>query len=187
MITLAKPPYHGYGYRKGQWFYAFNVLAEIDQPGEWYLDRHGRRAVLLAAGAARPRARRWSPSCRRWSRMKDASHVTLRGLTLEAMREHGRRDQRRRRRTGWPAARSATAARNAVVDAGGRPTASSAATSTRWPTAAFRSAAATAGRSRRPGCYAENNHIHHYGRWKPHVPAPAIAAARRGQPRSRTT
>ncbi|NQT15387.1 MAG: hypothetical protein HQ582_21705, partial [Planctomycetes bacterium] len=38
--TIAvKPPYHHYGYRKGQWFYAFNLLAELDEPGEWYLDR----------------------------------------------------------------------------------------------------------------------------------------------------
>jgi len=34
-----EPPYHGYGYRKGQWYYAFNLLSEIDRPGEWYLDR----------------------------------------------------------------------------------------------------------------------------------------------------
>ncbi len=33
------PPYHYYGYRKGQYFYAYNVLAELDAPGEWYLDR----------------------------------------------------------------------------------------------------------------------------------------------------
>src|ERR1019366_7449357 len=26
--------------RKGQWFYAYNLLSELDQPGEWYLDRH---------------------------------------------------------------------------------------------------------------------------------------------------
>ena len=37
-ITLA-PPYHHYGYRKGQRYYAVNVLAELDSPGEWYLDR----------------------------------------------------------------------------------------------------------------------------------------------------
>lgn len=38
--TIAlKEPYHSYGYRKGQWFYAFNVLSELDSPGEWYLDR----------------------------------------------------------------------------------------------------------------------------------------------------
>jgi len=38
-IIEIEPPYHGYGYRKGQWYYAFNLLSEIDRPGEWYLDR----------------------------------------------------------------------------------------------------------------------------------------------------
>ncbi|MCS7254484.1 MAG: right-handed parallel beta-helix repeat-containing protein [Armatimonadota bacterium] len=38
-IIEVAPPYHGYGYRKGQWFYAFNILAEIDEAREWYLDR----------------------------------------------------------------------------------------------------------------------------------------------------
>jgi hypothetical protein len=37
-ITL-EPPEHHYGYRKGQWYFAFNLLSEIDQPGEWYLNR----------------------------------------------------------------------------------------------------------------------------------------------------
>ena len=38
IITLGGTA-HGYGYRKGQWYYAFNILAELDAPGEWYLDR----------------------------------------------------------------------------------------------------------------------------------------------------
>ncbi|MCX6904597.1 MAG: hypothetical protein NTW03_14170, partial [Verrucomicrobia bacterium] len=38
IITLV-PPWHTYGYRNGQWFYAYNLLPELDQPGEWYLDR----------------------------------------------------------------------------------------------------------------------------------------------------
>lgn len=38
VISLA-PPQHGYGYRKGQWYYALNALCELDAPGEWYLDR----------------------------------------------------------------------------------------------------------------------------------------------------
>lgn len=38
LITV-KPPYHHYGYRKGQWWYGFNLLSELDSPGEWYLDR----------------------------------------------------------------------------------------------------------------------------------------------------
>ena len=39
VISLAEPEKHGYGYRKGQWYYALNALSEIDAPGEWYLDR----------------------------------------------------------------------------------------------------------------------------------------------------
>lgn len=38
-ILSIVPPYHNYGYRKGQWYYAFNLLPELDSPGEWYLDR----------------------------------------------------------------------------------------------------------------------------------------------------
>ena len=37
-ITL-EPPFHTYGYRAGQPFHATNLFSEIDQPGEWYLDR----------------------------------------------------------------------------------------------------------------------------------------------------
>lgn len=42
LITV-KPPYHHYGYRKGQWYYGFNLLCELDTPGEWYLDRENGR------------------------------------------------------------------------------------------------------------------------------------------------
>lgn len=38
LITLASP-WHTYGYRDGQWFYAYNLLPELDRLGEWYLDR----------------------------------------------------------------------------------------------------------------------------------------------------
>ena len=84
-IISVKPPYHGYGYRVGQWFYAFNVLAELDQPGQWYLDRDagllyfwppsdptkGRPTVSIAKGLVN---------------MRNSSHVTLEGLTFEAAR-----------------------------------------------------------------------------------------------------
>jgi len=33
-------PYGLYGFRKGQRFYFLNVLEELDQPGEWFLDRN---------------------------------------------------------------------------------------------------------------------------------------------------
>ena len=38
IITVAAP-WHTYGYRDDQWFYAYNLLPELDEPGEWYLDR----------------------------------------------------------------------------------------------------------------------------------------------------
>lgn len=34
-----EPPYHFYGYHQNARYYFLNVLEELDQPGEWYLDR----------------------------------------------------------------------------------------------------------------------------------------------------
>jgi hypothetical protein len=84
-VIEVQPPYHGYGYRRGQWFYAFNLLSEIDQPGEWYVDRE--RGVLYF----------WPPSPVEQGEaivsvlptmvtIKDVSHVTCRGFTFEAAR-----------------------------------------------------------------------------------------------------
>lgn len=84
-VIEVEPPYHGYGYRKGQWFYGFNLLSEIDRPGEWYLDRE--RGMLYF----------WPPSPVEQSQavvsvipslitMKDVSHVSWRGFTLEGAR-----------------------------------------------------------------------------------------------------
>ncbi|NLY00460.1 MAG: hypothetical protein GXY83_30565 [Rhodopirellula sp.] len=84
-ILSVQPPYHSYGYRKGQWFYAFNLLSEIDSPGEWYLDREagvlyfwppgpideGQPTLSVASGLVT---------------LKNASHVTIRGITFEAAR-----------------------------------------------------------------------------------------------------
>ncbi len=85
IIKLAEP-YHTYGgYRDGMWFFGFNMLCEIDMPGEWYLDREtgvlyfwpptplegARVEVSVADGLFR---------------MTNTAHVTLRGLNLEAAR-----------------------------------------------------------------------------------------------------
>jgi len=162
-ITLAKPDHH-YGYRNGQWFYAFNLLAEIDRPGEWYLDRQagilyfwppapvqeGQAVVSLVPTLVR---------------LKGVSHVTLRGLLLEAMRD------------------------TAVVVSGGSDNrivgctirnggASAVAVSGQGHTVAgcdiyqmAEGGISLSGGDRKTlapaGLTAENNHIHHYGRWKP--------------------
>lgn len=43
MTISVEPPYHTYGYRTGQWFYIFNAVRELDEPGEYYIDRDSRR------------------------------------------------------------------------------------------------------------------------------------------------
>ena len=161
-VIAVKPPYHGYGYRVGQWFYGLNLLSEIDQPGEWYLDRE--LGVLYF----------WPPSSIRRGKavvsvaptlvtMKDASHVTLRGLTLEACRGTAATIQggtqshvvgcTLRNLGGWAASVSGATHSGVygcdVYDTDGGVALHGGNRTTLTPA----------------GLYAENNHIHHYGRW----------------------
>ena len=84
-IELADPQ-HGYGYRKGQWYYAFNALSELDQPGEWYLDREAGRLYFLPPARLTPGAVVVSVAPN-LVQMKSTANVVLRGMTLEACRE----------------------------------------------------------------------------------------------------
>lgn len=79
------PPWHNYGYRKGARFYALNVLAELDRPGEWYLDRDRGRLYLWPPASDLP--------CRvvvsvlpSLFELRGSTHVVIRDLTLEATR-----------------------------------------------------------------------------------------------------
>jgi hypothetical protein len=84
-VIAVKPPYHNYGYRIGQWFYAFNVLAELDRPGEWYLDRDA--GLLYFWPPSDPSKARPSVSvAKSLVDMQKTSHVTFEGITLEACR-----------------------------------------------------------------------------------------------------
>ena len=84
-VIEVEPPYHGYGYREGQWYYAFNVLAEIDSPGEWYVDRE--TGILYfwppAPIDSGPAVASLLPTM---VTMNDVSYVTLRGMIIEAVR-----------------------------------------------------------------------------------------------------
>jgi len=84
-ISLAARPGRSYDLRKGQWFYAENVLAELDSPGEWYLDRDTSILYL------------WPPAplssgqvvvsvVRDLLQLNDVSHVSFRGLLIAAGR-----------------------------------------------------------------------------------------------------
>ncbi|KAB2665838.1 MAG: right-handed parallel beta-helix repeat-containing protein [Verrucomicrobia bacterium] len=92
-VKTATP--HGlYGFRKGQRFQFLNVLEELDQPGEWYLDR-GKGHLYFwppepraAKGAAAPETL-LSLLDQPFLRLRDVSHVAFRGLVLEASRANG--------------------------------------------------------------------------------------------------
>ncbi|MBI1317425.1 MAG: hypothetical protein GC168_00565 [Candidatus Hydrogenedens sp.] len=80
-----EPPYHSYGYRKGQWYYAYNLLPELDTPGEWYLDREAG-LLYLWPPAPLDNARVVVTVLPNLLDVSQASGVTLRGITWEACR-----------------------------------------------------------------------------------------------------
>lgn len=84
MITLAQP-YHHYGYRKGQRYYALNVLTELDRPGEWYVDRQQGKLYFLPPSPVE-QGRVVLSRLPHLFVLKDCSWVTLRGFVLEATR-----------------------------------------------------------------------------------------------------
>lgn len=85
LIELEKP-YHHYGYRKGQWFYGFNLLCELDTPGEYYIDRtSGKLYLWPPEGVSKKDTPRISVLPHAIT-TQDASYITFRGLTIEALR-----------------------------------------------------------------------------------------------------
>ena len=159
------PPYHNYGYRKGQWFYGFNLLCEIDQPGEWYLDREKGRLYFWPPSPL-PAGRAVVSVLPTLVTLDEVSYVTFRGLVFEAAREtaitmRGGTGNRilgcTLRNLGSAAISISGGSNHGVVgcdisqcgaggvslDGGDRKTLSPA------------------------GHFADNNHIHHYGRWRP--------------------
>ncbi len=86
-ITLAAP--HSYGINGGTWgaktrrFFAMNALEELDSPGEWYLDRSGKRLYFYPkeelAGADIVLSTLSEPLVT----VNDAKHVKLVGLDFE--------------------------------------------------------------------------------------------------------
>jgi hypothetical protein len=83
------PPYGLYGFRKAQRFCFLNVLEELDEPGEWFLDRKAGLLYFLPppAGAGQgTREALLSFLEQPLLRLAGASQVTVLGLILEATR-----------------------------------------------------------------------------------------------------
>jgi hypothetical protein len=81
-----EPPYHGYGYKKGQRFYFLNVLEELDAPGEWFLDRKTSLLYFWPPSDA-PQAEVFFPELDKpMIALTGTQYVRVCGLTLECSR-----------------------------------------------------------------------------------------------------
>lgn len=87
VITL-KTPYSGYGYRKGQRYRVENAFVEIDQPGEWYLDRRSGLLYWLPPEHVQPNQAQVSLSVFNgpFVAMENTEHIILLGLTFQESR-----------------------------------------------------------------------------------------------------
>lgn len=84
-ITFAEP-HHGYGYAPKQRFRYLNVLEELDQPGEWYLDRKAGRVYFYPPAPLAPGSVVVSVLSTPLVTLDDVAHLSLEGFTFE----HGR-------------------------------------------------------------------------------------------------
>lgn len=89
-ITLADT--HVYGIKSGPiWgikraYYALNLLEEIDEPGEWYLDRRSGILYFCPPGPVEEAKISVSLLEEPMVAMEGASHITFQGLTFEVAR-----------------------------------------------------------------------------------------------------
>jgi hypothetical protein len=81
-ITLA-PPAPKYGFRKDQMFRAVNLLSELDQPGEWWLDRKNCVVYFWPPADVKKATVELSLLDAPLIELRKASHVTLEGLVCE--------------------------------------------------------------------------------------------------------
>jgi len=85
-IIEVAPPYHSYGYRVGQWFYGFNLLSEIDEPGEYYVDRE-RGILYFYPPSDIKNGKTYVSVLKNIITINNASNLTLKGFVLEGCRE----------------------------------------------------------------------------------------------------
>jgi hypothetical protein len=86
-VTLAQGT--SYGIQPGHRYFFLNVLEELDQPGEWYLDREKEIAYLYPASDPAKADVRLSILEAPMVQMDEVSNVTLQGLTFETSRGDG--------------------------------------------------------------------------------------------------
>lgn len=86
-MILTDAPHGVYGYKPGQRWMALNLLEELDEPGEWYLDRAtGMLYFWPPAGAREPFVSLLETPL---IAMRQASHIELRDFSFEYSRGDG--------------------------------------------------------------------------------------------------
>jgi len=84
-VIRTREPHGVYGYKGGQRFYALNILAELDRPGEWYLDRTSGLLYFWPPEPVDSAEALVSTASALFS-LTGTSHVTVRRMTLEVCR-----------------------------------------------------------------------------------------------------
>lgn len=77
------PPYHNYGYRKGQRYYFINILEELDSPGEYYLDRNSGMLYFYPPADLAGEEIAVSMLEDLVISLEGASHITIQDITFE--------------------------------------------------------------------------------------------------------
>jgi len=85
-LIKTEPPMGIYGFIKGQRVYYLNILEELDQPGEYFLDRGTGTLYFWPPAPLNGQEIYVSLLEKPLVAMQDVSHVTLRGLTFEYAR-----------------------------------------------------------------------------------------------------
>ena len=87
-FTAAHPSRYGLN-GSGSRYYAYNLLCEIDQPGEWYLDRSSGMLYIYPQGDITQSKVELSVLDKPLINMEDASNIIFEDLTFEISRSHG--------------------------------------------------------------------------------------------------
>ena len=83
------PPYGNFYFRPGQRFYFLNMLEEVTEPGDYYIDRQRMRLYFIPLEGESLDDVVLSLSDRPAIAVDGAENVTLEGFTIEAFRGHG--------------------------------------------------------------------------------------------------
>ena len=79
-------PHHVYGYKMGQRYFFFNILEELDSPGEWYLDRTNGIIYFWPPSPIEEGEVFVSLLEQTMLSLEEASHVTVRKIRFEYSR-----------------------------------------------------------------------------------------------------